>query len=184
MTAPHRFALSLVVGLLALATTAYGRAQQPSASTTLSVPRNVAPHPAPAQPLPFSHKTHVSRGLQCRTCHVNPDPGALMTFPAMETCMGCHRHVAADRPTIMKLAEMARANQPIPWVRVYSVLAGVTWSHRPHLKAGVQCVQCHGNVAELESMAKTTAVTAMASCVGCHQARKASTACATCHRWP
>jgi len=37
-----------------------------------------------------------------------------------------------------KLGEFAKSNQPIPWVRVYQVTAGVTWTHRAHLQAGMQ----------------------------------------------
>ena len=158
--------------------------QAPPAAAPLAVPVNRAPHPAPEQPLPFSHKTHVSRGVRCQMCHTNPEPGAQMTFPASATCMGCHATVAKDRPAIVTLAEMARSNEPIPWRRVYEVLPGVTWTHRRHLQAGTQCAQCHGNVGELDAMAEVTGVTAMASCVSCHEARKASTACITCHKWP
>ncbi|HJT89754.1 MAG TPA: cytochrome c3 family protein, partial [Bryobacteraceae bacterium] len=148
------------------------------------VPANVAIAAAPVQPLPYSHKTHLAQGLQCRTCHTNPDPGGQMTFPSTATCMSCHSRIAKGRPAIMKLAEFARSNQPIPWVRVYRITPGVTWSHRRHLQAGMQCAMCHGDVAQLSTMAETTAVTAMASCIGCHQAHNAATTCATCHAWP
>jgi hypothetical protein len=159
------------------------RAQR-AAPPGAAVQANRAPHPAPEQPLPFSHRTHVSRGLRCQVCHTNPEPGAHMTFPASSTCMGCHVSVAKDRAAIVTLTDMARSNQPIPWVRVYQVLPGVTWTHRKHLEAGAQCAQCHGNVGESDTMSEVTAVTGMSSCVSCHQARKASTACVTCHEWP
>jgi hypothetical protein len=175
---------AFVVALSIFTVTAVVRTQQPATAPALSVPVNRAPHPAPEQPLPFSHKTHISRGVRCQTCHTNPEPGAQMTFPASTTCMGCHTTVAKDRPAIVKLAEMARSSAPIPWRRVYQVLPGVTWTHRTHLQAGLQCAQCHGNVGELDAMAEETGVTAMASCVTCHQAQKASTACITCHGWP
>ena len=158
-------------------------AQQP-APAILTVPANPAPHPAPEQPLPYSHKTHVGLGLACRLCHVNPAPGTEMTFPATSTCMNCHAAVVTGRPAIKKLAEYAHSKQPIPWVRVYKVLPGVTWTHRKHLQAGVQCESCHGNVGDLQAMSETTAVTAMASCIDCHQARSVSAACTVCHAWP
>ena len=40
----------------------------------------------PKQPLPFSHRLHVAQGLKCEGCHVNPDPGEQMTFPATAKC--------------------------------------------------------------------------------------------------
>lgn len=148
------------------------------------VPANPSVPPAPAQPLPYSHKTHLALGLRCQQCHTNPDAGAQMSFPVTATCMMCHDKIAKDRPAIQKLAEFANSSQPVPWVRVYQITPGVTWTHRKHLQAGVQCAVCHGNVAQLTAMTQTTSVTAMASCISCHQAHNASTACATCHSWP
>lgn len=175
------FAL-LLAPLLALFVTGVLRAQQ-SASAAAQVPPNVALHPAPEQPLPFSHRTHVRVGAECQACH-SATSGAEMTFPANGTCMTCHRAIATNRPAIVKLAEFAKSMQPIPWARVYRVLPGVTWTHRPHLAAGVDCETCHGAVSEMDLMAKVTSVTGMATCINCHQARKASTACTTCHVWP
>ena len=148
------------------------------------VPDNIAPHSPPAQPLPYSHKTHVALGLECRRCHTNPDPGIQMTFPATTICMTCHSTIAKDKPAIVKLAEFARSSQPIPWQRVYQVTPGVTWTHRKHLAAGMQCVMCHGQVAQVDAMAENTSVTSMASCISCHQSHKVSTACQICHAWP
>jgi Cytochrome c7 and related cytochrome c len=149
-----------------------------------AVQANLAPHPAPEQPVPYSHKLHIGLGLTCQLCHVNPPPGEQMTFPSPSTCMSCHVTTVPDRPAIEKLAEYAKAKQPVPWVRVYRVLPGVTWTHRKHLTAAVQCETCHGTVGNLEAMSATTAVAGMASCISCHQARGASAACSVCHAWP
>ena len=176
-----------VLATVALFLTATGaQAQQTQrAPAKQEVLDNLAPHPAPEQPIPYSHKTHVGTlGLQCQMCHTNPDPGNQMTFPATSTCMTCHNSVAKDKPAIVKLADFAKSGQPIPWVRVYQVTPGVTWTHRKHLQAGMQCAMCHGNVGQLDAMAETTSVTSMASCISCHQAHNAPAACATCHAWP
>jgi Class III cytochrome C family len=156
--------LGVAISVLVLALCA--RAQQGAAKQ--EVPDNLAAHPAPKQPIPFSHKMHFGLGLACQQCHINPDPGAQMTFPATSTCVTCHTTIA----------------DPIAWVRVYQLTPGVTWTHRRHLQAGMQCIMCHGDVAQLDTMAQTTAVLAMASCISCHQAHNASTACALCHAWP
>src|ERR1700722_6241706 len=129
---------------------------QSAAPAPSAVQAYLAPHPAPEQPLPFSHKTHVGMSLPCQLCHTNPAPGTQMTFPATATCMNCHATLVADRPAIKKLAQFAKSHQPIPWVRVYRVLPGITWTHRKHVQAGVQCEACHGAVADLDSMAETT----------------------------
>jgi hypothetical protein len=148
------------------------------------VPNNPAVPPAPVQPIPYSHKTHLALDLQCQTCHTNPEPGAMMTFPSTSTCMGCHDTVATKKPAIVKLSQFAKSQQPIPWVRVYTLTPGVQWSHRKHLEAGVKCETCRGPVADLEAMTMVTSVTAMGSCINCHQMNNAKTACATCHLWP
>ena len=181
--------LALIVVAFTLPASGVVQAAQPapalSALSALStVQANPAPHPAPEQPLPYSHKTHVGMGVACQLCHVNPEPGKEMTFPNTATCMSCHAKLATDRPAIQKLAGYAHSEQPIPWVRVYKLLPGVTWSHRKHLEAGVPCETCHGAVGNLEVMSETTAITGMASCISCHQAHKVSAACNVCHSWP
>jgi len=165
---------------------AFGMAVSPRASTLTqqTVPANRADHPAPTQPLPYSHKVHLALGLQCATCHTGADPGKQMTFPGTETCMACHATVAKDSPAIKKLSEYAKSGERIPWVRVYVLTPGVTWSHRTHLKAGVKCENCHGAVAQGDAMSMATSVTSMAVCIDCHAQRKAKTVCQTCHAWP
>jgi hypothetical protein len=136
---------------------------------------------APAQPLPFSHKTHASGGLKCLECHPNPDPGDHMTLPATARCMTCHTTIGKDKPAIQKLAEFAKSKEPIPWARVYSVPAFVYWNHRSHLKAGMKCEICHGQVPEMDTLAKATNVTTMDGCVECHRGNNAGTGCGYCH---
>src|SRR5260370_21906882 len=104
----------------------------------LMVPDNPSEHPAPEQPIPYSHKQHLALGLQCKECHTNPEPGKLMTFPATERCMQCHVTIAKDKPSIQKLTQYSKSQQPITWVRVYTVLTGIQWSHRRHLEAGMK----------------------------------------------
>ena len=137
--------------------------------------------PAPVQPLPYSHKQHIALGLPCRLCHVNPEAGKLMTYPATAICMSCHAKVAADRPSIQKLAGFAAAGKPIPWVRVYQVPDYVYWAHGPHLAAHVTCVECHGPVAERDVIAQETNVVTMLGCQTCHDKRQVFTACDSCH---
>jgi hypothetical protein len=177
--------LVAAAGLAALFALAAGLAAQQVSSTqpvTKMVSDNPSEHPAPVQPIPYSHKKHLAFGLECKQCHTNPEPGKLMTFPDTATCMQCHVTIAKDKPYIQKLAEYAKSKQPIPWVRVYTVLPGVAWSHRFHLEAGVKCETCHGYVRELDAMSEVTSVTTMYSCLNCHELNKAKTACDTCHK--
>jgi cytochrome c7-like protein len=183
-----RMRIAIVVAAIALATFVLFAANLPAQEAATShavkpmVPDNPSEHPAPTQPIPYSHKKHLAFGLECKKCHTNPDPGKLMTFPATATCMECHVTIAKTKPTIQKLAEYAKSGQAIPWVRVYTVLPGVAWSHRPHLEAGVKCETCHGQVRELEAMSEVTSVSTMYSCLHCHELNHAKTACDTCHK--
>src|SRR6266852_5789550 len=122
----------LMRAAILLVSLAFSAAAQQAPVAKQEVPDNIAPHAAPAQPLPYSHKTHVALGLECLRCYTNPDPGNGMTFPATTVCMTCHSTIAKEKPAIVKLAEFARSGQPISWQRVYQITPGVTWSHRKH----------------------------------------------------
>lgn len=148
------------------------------------VPDNPSPHPAPEQPIPYSHKQHLAFGLKCQECHTNPEPGRLMTFPDTAKCMQCHVTIAKGKPSIQNIAQYAASNQPIPWVRVYKVIAGVNWTHRAHLVAGVKCETCHGDVSQISAMSEVTSVVTMYSCLNCHEMSHAKTTCETCHVRP
>lgn len=174
----------LAAALLLHVPSAEAQQSAATANATKEVPDNPAEHPAPAQPVPYSHKTHLALGLECAYCHTNPEPGKLMTFPPTSTCMSCHTTVATKKPLIQKLASLAKSGQPVPWVRVYTLTEGVNWTHRKHLEASIKCETCHGEVAEMGAMSQTTSVTSMGVCINCHKLRNAPTVCQTCHSWP
>lgn len=136
--------------------------------------------PAQQQPVPYSHKTHLGLGLTCKSCHRNPDPGDLMGFPAESFCMGCHRTVKADSPSIQRVAAAAQEKKGIPWVRVYQLPTFVYFSHRVHEKAGTSCETCHGPVRERDVLTKEVEHT-MASCMACHASKQAPNECTSCH---
>jgi hypothetical protein len=178
------FALSSIAVLLLLALNMKAQQSAGPQNPYPEVPLNLAEHPAPVQPIPYSHKTHLALGLQCPICHTNPAPGNLMTFPAATTCMSCHISVAKNNPAIEKLTSLAKSPQPIPWVRVYAITPGVNWTHRKHLDAGTRCETCHGQVAQMDVISQTTSIAAMGVCINCHKMHNAPTVCATCHSWP
>jgi len=167
-------ALVILLAALALASTAQG---PPSGKDA-----NTKPGKTPAeQPVPFSHKLHLTFDMKCQECHLNPEPGDRMTLPAADKCMECHRTIVKDKPAIQKLAEFAKSKQTIPWVRVYVVSGWVFWNHRSHLEAGMKCEACHGEVGKMEVLTAATNVTSMAGCVDCHKKNEASTGCQYCH---
>jgi hypothetical protein len=153
-------------------------AQEPPAKDAAP---STAKTPVADQPILFSHKLHLSFDLKCLGCHPNPEPGDRMTLPAVGQCMECHRTIAKERPAIQKLAEFARDDKRIPWVRIYIVAGWVFWNHRSHLEAGMKCEMCHGDVSKAEILTAATNVTTMAGCVECHRKKNASTGCEYCH---
>jgi len=137
----------------------------------------------PLQPLPYSHRQHLAlpARLECRQCHVNPAAGNLMTYPATETCLSCHKDIPTNRPPLQQLAAMAASGKPIPWRRVYQLPDYVYWQHGSHLKAGVACAECHGSVPERDVIVVETEITSMKGCVACHDARQVFVDCGDCH---
>lgn len=149
-----------------------------------AVPDNIVIPPAPEQPIAYSHKQHLDLGLPCANCHMNPKRGAEMGLPADSVCMTCHAAISADKASIQELKSYVDRGEAVPWKRVYEINPGITWSHRTHADAGLQCETCHGDVQSLEVMTQLTAVTAMATCISCHQAHEAGANCQVCHAWP
>ena len=139
------------------------------------------PSEAPAQPLPFSHKAHVTgQGMQCVYCHANPDPGETMNIARPSVCMECHADTKTDSPAIKRLAQYDKEKQAIPWVKVYEIPDFVNFSHRVHLQKGAQCGDCHGDAAQRDRLYREKDLT-MGGCVACHKAKNASQACDFCH---
>lgn len=139
------------------------------------------PKPAPEQPVPFSHKTHVASGMQCRNCHAMKPPGDRAGIPSEALCMGCHSSIKSDAPAIQKLSGFAKEKRPVPWVRVYKLPKTVYFSHEVHVRqAKAECEVCHGPVAEREALGQEKSIY-MAECMACHDQHKASNKCDLCH---
>ncbi len=135
------------------------------------------------QPIPFPHRVHVAKGLGCTDyCHESATKGPVAGLPSVTTCMICHDAIAKSRPTILKVADYQKRGVDIPWQRVYDYpsTAHVRFNHAPHLRAGVDCSTCHGNVAN-QTVAERVVNLNMGFCVNCHKAKQASNDCLTCH---
>ncbi len=136
---------------------------------------------APDQPVAFPHTIHVSRlGLACNFCHVYVEKSRHAGAPYLETCMGCHSQIATEKPEIQKLTGFYEEKKPIEWNRVYALPDHVYFSHKRHVKAGVECTSCHGNVGVMKKVRKVSSLK-MGWCVSCHRDRGASIDCAVCH---
>jgi hypothetical protein len=140
-------------------------------------------HPRhPVQPIAYTHKVHLAKGLPCTFCHVGVDQGPEARIPGVNVCMSCHQTIATDRPEIKKIAAYKARGEEIPWVRVYnySESAHVRFNHAPHVRAGVDCAACHSNLTE-QTTAERKVDLNMGFCLNCHQQKKVSVDCETCH---
>jgi hypothetical protein len=140
--------------------------------------------PAVVQPIQFSHKAHVEKGLPCDGCHQFVEKTAFAGMPSTETCMMCHQTAITDNPEEEKVRQYAEKSVQIPWQRVYEVPGHVYFSHRRHVTLGrIECVRCHGNVGESAAPITVAALPiSMNRCLDCHEQHDAASDCDACHR--
>jgi hypothetical protein len=134
------------------------------------------------QPIAFTHKVHLKNGMRCTDCHKGVADGPDASIPNVQFCMTCHQVIATDKPEIKKMAAYQKKGQQFPWRRVYWFYPSdhVKFRHGPHIRAGVDCATCHGDMRQ-ETVAVRKAGLTMGFCVDCHLEKKASTDCTTCH---
>ena len=136
------------------------------------------------QSINFSHEIHVKKvGLECTFCHNTVDKSQFAGIPPVQKCMSCHKNVATDRPEIKKLTRYWEEKKPIPWKRVYRlpVQKYVYFTHKRHIKAGFECVNCHGNVEAMPHIVRVRELE-MGWCLSCHRANNGPQDCLTCHK--
>ncbi len=125
---------------------------------------------AQPQPVPFSHKHHVSGiGIDCRYCHTSVENAAFAGIPPTETCMSCHSQIWASSEMLEPVRASLRDNQPIQWVRVHDLPSFVYFNHSIHIHKGMGCATCHGRVDQMPLMWKAETLT-MSWCLDCHRA--------------
>lgn len=137
---------------------------------------------APVQPIAFSHRVHAGdNGIRCFFCHRAASRSTAAGIPAVSDCRACHLFIARDAPEIKKLMNYWEGKEPIPWVRVSWVPDHVYFPHMMHIRAGLGCAACHGDVAHMERVTRSFKIR-MGWCLDCHKQHKASIDCWTCHK--
>jgi len=155
---------------------------------------------AVTQPIAFNHKAHIDSGLECPFCHDSVESDAHAGVPPTDTCLvchesstvgaatddceGCHEVDGSEATFEATLQRYGARGEPVPWHRIYDLPDHVYFSHRRHVAvAGIECAECHGDVPNLVVPAAQPLVRhRMDWCLGCHEARGASTDCIHCHR--
>src|SRR5207248_450924 len=99
------------------------------------------------QPVQFSHKHHAADdGIDCRYCHTTVEKSSFANVPPTETCMTCHSQIWTDSPLLAPVQASFRTGRPLEWQRVHDLPDFVFFDHSIHIKKGVGCVSCHGQV--------------------------------------
>lgn len=123
----------------------------------------------PTQPVPYSHKLHAGDlGLDCRYCHTAVEVSAKANVPPTQTCMNCHTLIKTESEKLAAVHESWTTQKPIEWVRVHNLPDYAYFNHSAHINAGVGCISCHGNVAEMEKVMQVKPLS-MGWCLDCHR---------------
>jgi hypothetical protein len=136
----------------------------------------------PQQPIPFSHRFHAGeKQISCLMCHTGAVDTPRAGLPPLETCMLCHKRIITTYPQIKELREHYEAGQPIEWVRVNHLPEFVYFNHEAHIRRGVDCSKCHGDVSAMDRVVPSPELL-MGFCVQCHRDENVSHDCLVCHR--
>lgn len=121
------------------------------------------------QPVPFSHKHHVTDdGIDCRYCHTTVETSGFAGIPSTAICMNCHSQLYTDSPMLAPVRASYQSGQPIPWVRVHNLPDYVYFEHSIHVSKGVGCSTCHGQVDQMPLTWQTQTLY-MEWCLQCHR---------------
>ncbi len=120
------------------------------------------------QPVPFSHKHHVTDdGIDCRYCHTTVETSSFAGLPSTATCMNCHSQIWADSPMLEPVRASFRTSEPLHWTRVHNLPEFVYFDHSIHVNKGIGCSTCHGRVDEMP-LTYQVASLQMEWCLECH----------------
>ncbi len=122
------------------------------------------------QPVPFSHKHHVSGlGIDCRYCHTSVEESRFAGIPPTKTCMNCHSQIWTNAPMLEPVRESFRTGKSLVWTRVNDLPDFVYFDHSIHVNKGVGCDTCHGPVDRMPFMYNYASLQ-MEWCLDCHRA--------------
>lgn len=123
----------------------------------------------PKQPVPYSHKLHAGDlGMDCRYCHTSVEREAHANVPPTRTCMNCHTLVKPESDKLALVRTSFETGRPIKWVRVHQLPEYAYFNHSAHINAGVGCISCHGDIAQMEEVTLSKPLS-MSWCLDCHR---------------
>jgi hypothetical protein len=121
------------------------------------------------QPVPFSHKHHVTDdGIDCRYCHTSVETSNFAGIPSTEICMGCHSQLWTNAAMLEPVRASWRSGESLNWTRVHDLPDFVYFNHSIHVNKGIGCASCHGRVDRMPLMFKVNTLN-MNWCLDCHR---------------
>jgi hypothetical protein len=134
------------------------------------------------QPVAFSHKIHAGDNqIPCQYCHAYADNAAHPGVPSLKACMGCHQYILGEdrnydyngksinfKTEIQKVRDYWSRQEPIVWNRYHFVPEHAHFKHEPHIRAGLDCAQCHGQVENVDLVVPVHKIE-MGWCISCHR---------------
>ena len=166
---------------------------------------NVVEGYQPSQPIAFPHDRHAGvNGIDCKYCHNSVTKSKSAGIPSVNVCMNCHKQINGEgKPFAGEIKKIYDAagwdvssgagkytgkTKPIVWNKVHVLPDHVYFNHSQHVVVGgIDCKQCHGDMAKLKETAKvqpvselnkvegniklTKATLTMGWCIECHGAK-------------
>ncbi|WP_263138805.1 cytochrome c3 family protein [Pseudomonas sp. RIT-PI-AD] len=121
------------------------------------------------QPVPFSHQHHAGAlRIDCRYCHAGVEDSPRAGFPPTHTCMSCHSQLWTQADMLAPVRRSLEENRPLRWNRVVALPDYVYFQHDVHVRSGVGCVSCHGQVERMPLLHKAEPLS-MSFCLDCHR---------------
>jgi hypothetical protein len=121
------------------------------------------------QPIQFSHERHVAgNGIDCRYCHTSVEESRFAGIPPTKTCINCHAEIFANSPFLEPVRTSFSSGRPLQWTRVHDLPDFVYFDHSIHVKKGVGCTTCHGQVDRMPLMWQEQSLQ-MEWCLDCHR---------------
>ncbi len=123
----------------------------------------------PTQPVPFDHHLHSGQlGIDCRYCHFGVEKSNHSNVPTTQVCMTCHKQVLVNSEKLAPVRESWETGDPIEWVRIHKAPDYVYFNHAAHVSSGISCVECHGNIHQMEEAYHAESLS-MGFCLECHR---------------
>ena len=121
------------------------------------------------QTVPFSHQHHAGElGIDCRYCHTGAETQADAVVPPTHTCMTCHSQIWTNAAMLAPVRESLVSGVPLAWNKVNRLPGYVYFDHHVHVRNGVPCAACHGDVRRMP-LTRQAAPLTMGWCLDCHR---------------